>query len=90
MAHHKSAKKRNRQNQVRYERNKANRTHVKTATKKVLALVEEGDKAGAERQLQEATKTIYKVASKGIIHKRTAGRKVSGLARRVHELSAAS
>ena len=90
MANHKSAIKRNRQNEKRYARNKVYRTQLKTATKKVLAEVEASDKAEAENELKGAIKIISKVASKGVIHKRAASRKISGLAKKVHQISASA
>ncbi|GJL79017.1 MAG: 30S ribosomal protein S20 [Nitrospinaceae bacterium] len=90
MANHKSAIKRNRQNEKRYARNKVYRTQLKSATKKVLAEVEAKDKGEAEKELKDAIKTISKVASKGVIHKRTASRKISGLSKKVNQLSASA
>jgi small subunit ribosomal protein S20 len=88
LANHKSAIKRNRQTEKRYARNKVYRTQLKTATKKVLVELEAKDKDEAVKELQGAIKVISKVASKGIIHKRAASRKISGLAKKVHQLSA--
>ena len=90
MANHKSAIKRNRQTEKRYARNKVYRTQLKTATKKVLVELEAKDKVEAEKELQGAIKAIAKVASKGVIHKRAASRKISGLAKKVHQLSASA
>ncbi|MFQ5451600.1 MAG: 30S ribosomal protein S20 [Nitrospinaceae bacterium] len=87
MANHKSAIKRNRQNEKRYARNKGYRTRVKTVTKSVLEEVEEKNKENAERELKVAAKTISRVASKGVLHKRAAARKISNLSRLVHRLS---
>lgn len=88
MANHKSAIKRNRQTEKRYARNKVYRTQLKTVTKKVLVELEAKDKDEAVKELQGAIKVISKVASKGVIHKRAASRKISGLAKKVHQLSA--
>ncbi len=90
MANHKSAIKRNRQTEKRYARNKVYRTQLKTATKKVLVELEAKDKKEAVKELQGAIKIISKVASKGVIHKRAASRKISGLAKKVHQLSASA
>lgn len=87
MANHKSAIKRNRQNEKRYARNKVYRTRLKNATKAVLTEVEAEDKENAQKELKAATVAISQVASKGVIHKRTAARKISGLAKKVHQLS---
>ena len=86
MANHKSAIKRIRQNSKRNARNTAHRTQIKTVTKKALAAVASNNKEEAEKALKLASKTISKIASKGVIHKRAASRKISGLAKRVHKL----
>jgi small subunit ribosomal protein S20 len=87
LANHKSAIKRNRQNVVRKDRNKTQRTHAKTAIKSVLEAVDEGNKEVAEKELKASARMISKVASKGVMHKRTASRKISNLAKKVHQLS---
>ena len=87
MANHKSAIKRNRQTIKKNARNNTYRTLLKSATKKVLAEVKNQDKKKAEETLLQATRTISKIASKGVIHKRTASRKISNLSRLVHRLA---
>jgi len=89
LANHKSAIKRIRQTITRNTRNTAERTKVKNITKKVLVAIESNDKEEAEKQLLVATKVISKVASKGVIHKSAASRKISGLSKKVHKLSVA-
>ena len=90
MANHKSALKRNRQNEKRNDRNKVRRTQIKNAIKGVLLDVEEKSIESAQNALKEATKIISKNAAKGVIHKRAASRKISGLAKKVHQLSASA
>ena len=87
MANHKSALKRNRQNEKRNERNKVGRTRIKNAIKSVLTELDEKNKAKAQNALKEASKIISKNANKGVIHKRAASRKVAGLARKVYQFS---
>ncbi len=80
MANHKSALKRARQNIIRRERNKAVRTQAKSLEKKVFTAKEEG----AENIIdifKEAQSAIHRAAKKHIFHKKTAGRKISKLAR---------
>ena len=89
MAKHKSALKRNRQNEKRSERNRGLRTQIKTVTRKVYAAVDGKNGEEAGKALADAEKTIAKMASKGVIHRRTAGRKIAGLTRRVNSLNAA-
>ncbi len=83
MANIKSAKKRILVTQTKTERNKAIKSGVKTAIKKVNAAVESGDKAAATEALTAATSTIDKACSKGVYHKNNASRKVSRLASQV-------
>ena len=89
MANHQSALKRNRQNIKRNARNTGYRTQVKNLTKKVLTAVEEKDPAKAGAAMKDAARTISRVASKGVLHKRAASRKISGLAKKVNQLSTA-
>ncbi len=78
MANHKSAKKRAKQSQVRRLRNRSVKTSLKTLEKKLRAAKEAGDDNKDElmRQTQSA---IHKAAKKGVIHKKTASRKISRL-----------
>lgn len=89
MANHKSAIKRNRQNEKRSDRNRGLRTQMKSHTKKVLSAVEAKNVEEAKKSLLEAQTVISKVASKGVLHSRAASRKISGLAKKVNQLSAA-
>ena len=84
MANHKSALKRNRQNEKRNERNKGFRTLVKTVSKKVRTEAEAGNKEQALKELKVAEKVIAKVGGKGILHARAASRKISSLTRLVN------
>lgn len=87
MANIKSAKKRILVNQTKADRNKAIKSGVKTAIKKVSAAIETGDKAAANEALLAATAVIDKAASKGVYHKNTASRKVSRLAKAVNQMA---
>ena len=87
MANIKSAKKRILVNRTKADRNKAIKSGVKTAMKKVFAAVESGDKAAATAELAAATKTIEMAASKGIYHKNNAARKVSRISKAVNEMA---
>ena len=79
MANIKSAKKRILVNRTKYERNKAIKSGVKTAIKKVYAAIEANDKEAAKAALLNATSVIDKATNKGVFHKNTAARKVSRL-----------
>jgi small subunit ribosomal protein S20 len=81
VANIKSQIKRNRQNEGRRVRNKAVRTELKTEAKKVRTAVAQGAE-DADSLLRQAVRSLDKAASKGTIHKRTAARRKSRLARR--------
>ncbi len=81
MANIKSQIKRNRQNERRRQRNKAVRTSLKTASKKVHAAAAEGDAEATLARSREATRAYGKAAAKGIVHPRTAARHKSRLAK---------
>ena len=87
MANIKSAKKRILVSRTRADRNKAIRSGVKTAIKKVYAAVESGDKEAAKAELTAATKTIEMATSKGVYHKNNASRKVSRLTAAVNKMA---
>jgi len=87
LANIKSAKKRVLVNATKAARNKAIRSGVKTAIKKVDAAVAAGDKAAAQAQLTAAISTIDKAATKGVYHKNNAARKVSRLAKAVNGMA---
>jgi small subunit ribosomal protein S20 len=88
MANIKSQIKRNKQNEVRHERNKAVRSSLKTATKKVETAVAEGDAEAAQLRAREAARALDKAASKGVVHKRTAARRKSRLAKSANAVGA--
>ncbi len=78
MANIKSQKKRNRQNQVRRERNKSIKSDLKTSIKRVEAAVAAGEPT--EELFQTAQRKIDVAAQKGVLHPNTAARKKSRLA----------
>lgn len=87
MANIKSAKKRILVTKTKTDRNKAIKSGVKTAIKKVFAAVEANDKAAAEAALVAATKEIEMAATKGVYHKNNAARKVSRIAKAVNQMA---
>ena len=88
MANIKSAKKRIQVTLVKTERNKAIRSKVKTAIKKVESAVAANDKQLAKDNLKNAIVEITKAASKGVYHKNNASRKVARLSRAVDSINA--
>lgn len=87
LANIKSAKKRILVSQKRADRNKAIRSKVKTAIKKVTTAIEANDKAAANEALVNAVSAIDKATQKGVYHKNTAARKVSRLTIAVNKLA---
>ena len=87
MANIKSAKKRILVNETKAARNKAIKSRVKTAIKKVDAAVAANDKAQATEMLNAAIAEISKAGSKGVYHKNTCARKVSRITKAVNELA---
>ena len=86
MANHKSALKRDKQSKVRRLRNRVNKTQMKGAVNKVDEAIAAGSEQQVREALQQAASIIQKTAAKGTIHKRTAARKVSRLAKRVNRM----
>jgi small subunit ribosomal protein S20 len=86
MANTKSAEKRNRQNIKARERNRAQRSTLRTAIKKLRAAVSSGDAAAAQELLPKTLGVIDKTAQKNVIHTNTASRYKSRLAQKVAAL----
>ncbi|SFB24542.1 SSU ribosomal protein S20P [Acetitomaculum ruminis DSM 5522] len=87
MANIKSAKKRVITTAKRTARNKAIRSSVKTAIKKVDAVLAQGNKEAAVAEFRKAEKIIAKACAKGIYHKNNAARKISALEKKVNKLA---
>ena len=87
MANHKSAEKRARQNDKRRVRNKAVKTRIKHLTKEVRLVSSETSKEEALAKLKAVQSTVDKALKKGVIHKKTAARKISRLSRLVNALA---
>ena len=86
MATHKSALKRQKQDEKRSRRNVHIRSTLKTLIKRVRLAVEAKDSDKARTTLAEVIPAIDKAKSKGVIHRNTASRKVSRLTKRVNSL----
>jgi len=78
-----SAEKSNRQAQQQRLRNNTVRTRVKTAVKKVRDAIAAGDTGAAKAAFQKASRAIDSAASKGVVHRNAASRRISRLARAV-------
>ena len=88
MAHSLSSKKRSRQNEVRRTRNRTRKAALKTEIRKLTDLLHGGDVAGAEKQFRVVTKKLDQVSAKSTMHKNTAARKKSRLAKRLNAVKA--
>lgn len=88
MANTRSAEKRSHQAEKRRLRNVQVRTKVKSAVKKVRELLATGDAAGAKAALVAASKALDTAASKGVLHRNAASRRISRLAHAVAQAKA--
>jgi small subunit ribosomal protein S20 len=84
-----SAEKRNRQAQKRRARNVQVRTGVKSAVKKAREAITQGDSNAARDAFKVAARALEKAASKGVVHKNAASRKISRLAKATAKAAAA-
>jgi len=82
----KSAKKRVAVTLRKTERNRMAKSRLKTTIKKVSALIEDGEGTAAQSAYIQAQQEIDKAVSKGLLHKNTAARRKSRLARGVKGL----
>jgi len=81
MANTKSAKKATRKIEARTAVNRSRRSRVRTYVKKVEEALKMGDQAAASEALILAEPELMRAAQKGVMHKKTASRKVSRLAK---------
>lgn len=89
MANTPSAEKRNRQAESRRVRNLHVRTGVKSAVRMVREAVAQGDAAQAKKALHQAARAIDRAASKGVLHRNAASRKIARLSHAVSQIGAA-
>ncbi len=85
-----SALKRSRQSEKRQLRNQSGETEIKTYIKKLEAALSSKDKEVANKTLRETIKVINSAASKGIIHKNAASRRISRVTKKVNTAFAES
>jgi small subunit ribosomal protein S20 len=88
MANTPSAKKAARKIERRTEVNRARRSRVRTFVRKVEEAIASGDQSAALVAFKAAQPELMRAASKGIVHKNAASRKVSRLAQRIKGLGA--
>ena len=83
----KSSKKDVIRSKVAYEKNKAEKTALKTVVKKFDASLEAGDRAVAEVAYKAAVVAVDKAVKNGILHKNTGARKKSSMTLRLNKLA---
>ena len=86
MANHKSAIKRARQSEEQRVRNRSRKTRMKSVVRKLEGSINAKTRDAAVEELKLAVSVIEKTASKGVIHRNTASRKISRLTRKVNAL----
>ena len=87
MPQHKSAEKRVVTNEKRRKRNIAGKSDLRTRTKKVGSAATAEERATA---VKDAHSALDKAAKRGIIHKRTASRRKSRLAKQANRAAASA
>jgi small subunit ribosomal protein S20 len=85
VANIKSQIKRNRQNEVRRQRNRRERSSLRTRVRRFSEAIESGDRAEAAEAYRVAARAFDRAASKGVIHKNKAANSKSRLARRLNK-----
>ena len=87
VANIKSSKKDVISSKIAYEKNKANKSELKTNLKKFDAALVSGDKAAAEAASKLAVKSVDKAVLKGLLHKNNAARKKSSMTLKMNKLA---
>ena len=88
VAHHKDAIKRTKQNERRRLNNRHFRTRMRNQTTALRDAVASGDIESAQAELKMAMSVIQRTASKGVIHRNQAARRISRLNSAVKQLVA--
>jgi small subunit ribosomal protein S20 len=88
MANTKSAKKAARQIARRTVINKARRSRLRTAVRKVEEAIATGSRSAAMAAMAEAEPAIIRAGQNGVVHRNTARRKVSRLVHQIAKLGA--
>lgn len=88
MPNHKSAEKRDRQNEKRNEINSSNRTRLRSQIRKLRELIEKGTPQDALQALPGTISVIDKSVQKGVLHRNAAARHKARLTAHVNERQA--
>ncbi len=87
MANTKSAKKKTRVIARRTEINKNRRSGMRTHVRKVEEAIASGDRTAALAALQSAEPHVMRASQKGLLHKKTASRKISRLTHQIAKIA---
>jgi small subunit ribosomal protein S20 len=87
MANTAQARKRARQSEKRRQHNTALRSALRTVIKKVRKAIQGGNKATAETTFRAAVSVIDRIADKNIVHKNSAARNKSRLAKQIKAIA---
>ena len=90
MANHPSALKRAKQNKIRRSRNASVKSMIKTGIKQYLQTLEAPSQKSSPAALIQAVSLIDQAGSKGILHRRTASRKISRLSKKLNKTTGLS
>ena len=83
----KSSKKDVISSKIAYEKNKANKSALKTELKKFDAAVAEGNRSEADVAYKVAVKAVDQAAAKGLLHKNNAANKKSSMTIKLNKLA---
>ena len=83
----KSSKKDVISSKIAYEKNKADKSALKTTLKKFEAAVTEGNREQADSAYKAAVKSIDQAVNKGLLHKNNAARKKSSMTLKLNKLA---
>lgn len=87
MANTPQAKKRAKQNEARFQVNKARRSRIRTFLRRAEEAIASGDKDVATAAVRDLQPELMRGVSKGVFHKNTASRKMSRLVSRVKSIA---
>ena len=83
----KSSKKDVISSKIAYEKNKADKSELKTNLKKFDAAVVSGDEVAADAAYKTAVKAVDQAVNKGLLHKNNAARKKSSMTLKLNKLA---
>jgi small subunit ribosomal protein S20 len=87
LANHPSALKRAKQNKVRNQKNSSVKARIRTKCKQFLQSAEGSSSDSAQTALNQVTSLIDKASAKGVLHPRTASRKISRLSKKLSKVA---